>query len=251
MNDSFDALVRLRDVRKVYRGGGGDVAAVRDLTLDIQPGLTVLAGPSGCGKSTIINLMGALDTPTKGTIEVGGVQITSLDEAGLDTYRRETIGIVFQFFHLMPTLTVLENVALPGELAGMPPSRARQRARELLEKVDLGERAKHRPHELSGGEVQRTAIARALVNSPLLVLADEPTGNLDSAASERIMNLFARMVEEEGASMVVATHDPDVVSRADRILQLRDGRLVDDSLPDAAKDDDTSSSTPPKAVSAR
>ena len=215
----------LHNVRKVYHGGGGDVVAVDNLSFEVGHGLTVLSGPSGCGKSTLINLLGALDEPTSGSIEVGGYRLEILRETEMDRFRRETVGIVFQFFHLMPTLTLLENVALPAELAGRGVRDAMDRARELLDKVNLNSRINHRPHELSGGEIQRAAIARALINHPLLVLADEPTGNLDSQASARVMDLFARVTAEEGASAVVATHDPDVVQRADRVLKFRDGRL--------------------------
>ncbi|MBS1260953.1 MAG: putative ABC transporter ATP-binding protein [Calditrichaeota bacterium] len=227
MNYQSNPIIRLRDLRKVYSGGGGDVVAVDRLTLDIDPGMTVFTGPSGCGKSTLINLVGAFDRPSGGTVEVSGIRVDQLDNSALDQYRRTVIGIVFQFFHLMPALTVLENTALPGELAGMLTRDARARAAELLEKVGLGDRLAHRPHELSGGEIQRTAIARALVNRPRVVLADEPTGNLDSASSERVMNLFADVAAEEGASAIVATHDPDVVLRADRIVELWDGRIVE------------------------
>lgn len=222
-------VVSLHQVRKVYQGGGGDVVAVDNLTLDISSGLTVLSGPSGCGKSTLINLLGALDEPTSGSITVGGQKLEALGEVEMDRFRRETVGIVFQFFHLMPTLTVLENIALPAELAGRSIREAMDRAKEMLEKVNLTHRGSHRPHELSGGEIQRTAIARALINRPLLVLADEPTGNLDSQASARVMDLFARVTADEGASAIVATHDPDVVGRADRVLKFRDGRLEKDA----------------------
>jgi len=218
-------IIRLKDLTKIYSGGGGDVVAVDHLTLDFDPGFTVLSGPSGCGKSTLINLLGALDDPTGGEIEVGGIAIAKLSNGQMDRFRRETVGIVFQFFHLMPTLTVLENAALPAELAGKSTADAQRRAADLLDKVGLGPRLHHRPHELSGGEIQRTAIARALINKPLVVLADEPTGNLDSNASRKVMDLFARVAAEENASAVVATHDPDVVERADRVLHLRDGRL--------------------------
>jgi ABC-type lipoprotein export system ATPase subunit len=223
---NIEPIVQLENVFKEYVGGAGNVVAVRDLTLTIPSGLTVLTGPSGCGKSTLINLIGAFDKPTSGSITVAGQRVDQLDNHKLDKYRRNTVGIVFQFFHLMPALTVLGNVALPGELAGMKTSEARDRAMELLEKVGLRNRVDHRPHELSGGETQRTAIARALVNHPKLVLADEPTGNLDTAASERVMELFATITADEGASALVASHDQDVVRRADRIIQLRDGQLV-------------------------
>lgn len=219
-------MIDLTKLRKIYHGGGGEVVALDDLTLSIPEGLSVLSGPSGCGKSTLINLIGALDKPTSGTIHVAGEEITGFSELDVDRYRRETVGIVFQFFHLMPTLSVLENVALPAELAGHSTSWARKRASQLLERVDLHERIRHRPHELSGGETQRTAIARALINQPRIVLADEPTGNLDSSSSEKVMDIFARLIHDEGVSAIVATHDPDVVSRSNRIFKMHDGQIV-------------------------
>jgi len=219
-------VLRLENVSKVYKGGGENVVALDHLTLTIPAGLTVLAGPSGCGKSTLINLMGALDRPSSGTVEVAGKCLEHLNDEQVDEFRRKTVGIVFQFFHLIPVLTVLENVALPAELAGISREEARQRASVLLEKVGMASRAAHRPHELSGGEIQRTAIARALVNKPRLVLADEPTGNLDSSASKRVMDLFTRVASEENASTIIATHDPDVVERAERVLHFLDGKLT-------------------------
>ena len=225
MTGTMDTVIRLEDLTKVYHGGGGDVRAVDHLSLSIPSGVSVLAGPSGCGKSTLINLLGALDRPSSGTVEVAGQVLSDLNEEQIDQFRRKTVGIVFQFFHLMPVLTVVENIALPAELAGTHHLEAIQRARELLERVGLGHRADHKPHELSGGEIQRTAIARALVNHPAVVLADEPTGNLDSEASRRVMELFTETVIREGASAVVATHDPDVVAQADRVYHLLDGKL--------------------------
>lgn len=223
---STSPIARLHKVGKLYVGGAGVVAALHDLSLDFFPGMTVLSGPSGCGKSTLINLLGALDKPSSGIVEVSGQDVGRLEGHALDDYRRKTIGIVFQFFHLMPVLTVRENVALPAEFAGMATKNTLQRAEELLALVGLEHRATHRPHELSGGEIQRTAIARALVNKPALLLADEPTGNLDSAASARIMDLLADAASKEGASAIVATHDPDVVRRADRIVHLLDGEIT-------------------------
>jgi putative ABC transport system ATP-binding protein len=219
-------VAELHEVTKRYRGGAGEVTAVDAVTLTVESGLTVLSGPSGCGKSTLINLLGALDTPTGGEVIVAGQRLSELSGAELDEYRRHTIGVVFQFFHLMPVLTVLENVALPAEFAGVPTETARRRADELLELVGLAGRAGHRPHELSGGETQRTAIARALVNRPALLLADEPTGNLDSESSRTVMDLLARAAGEQGASAIVATHDPEVVERAGRIVHLLDGRVT-------------------------
>ncbi|MBD3165795.1 ATP-binding cassette domain-containing protein [bacterium] len=220
-------VARLEGIRKIYTVGGTTVEALKGITLELDHGLTVFSGHSGCGKSSLINILGALDVPSSGTVEVGGIRIDRLDEKGLDDFRRNAVGIVFQFFHLIPTLTVEENVALPAELAGVKHRDADSRARELLEQVGLTHRIGHRPHELSGGEIQRTAIARALINGPTLVLADEPTGNLDLEASGRVMQMLADITEREGVSAIVATHDPEVVQRADRIVKLQDGRVVD------------------------
>lgn len=227
MSEPLVPVVNLHELTKVYHGGGGDVVAVDRLSLSIPPGVSVLAGPSGCGKSTLINLLGAMDLPTSGLVEVASQKLQELTEDQIDTFRRRTVGIVFQFFHLMPVLTVLENVALPAELAGTPHQQSRQRAASLLDRVGLSHRADHRPHELSGGEVQRTAIARALVNRPAVVLADEPTGNLDSENAEGIMDLLTRCHQQFGQTVVVVTHNPAVAQRAERILTMRDGRICD------------------------
>jgi putative ABC transport system ATP-binding protein len=224
-------IAELANVSKLYSGGAGEVLAIDDISLTIPSGLTVLSGPSGCGKSTLINLLGALDRPTSGRVMVAGQNVGQLQNSRLDEFRRGTIGIVFQFFHLMPVLTVLENVALPAEFAGTPTRQAHERAAGLLEVVGLKQRLHHRPHELSGGEIQRTAIARALVNKPAVLLADEPTGNLDSNASRKVMDLLAEAADREGASAIVATHDPDVVERADRIVKLMDGHVIDLTSP--------------------
>ncbi len=220
-------LIVFEDVSRVYGHSAKPVQALQQVTLEIPPGLTFLTGPSGCGKSTMINLIGALDRPTSGRIQVAETGLTELNPRELDDYRRHTVGIVFQFFHLIPTLTILENVALPAELAGVAYKEAVKRAEGLLEQVGLESRREHRPHELSGGEIQRTAIARALINNPALVLADEPTGNLDSIASAKVMDLFRRIARENVASVLIASHDRELFTPEDRVLRLRDGRLTD------------------------
>jgi putative ABC transport system ATP-binding protein len=219
-----EPLVRLDDVTKIYRDGRREVLALRAVSLTIQPGEWVaIVGPSGCGKSTLLNLMAGLDRPTSGTVRVAGVDLSVLDQEALARWRRRTIGIVFQFFQLLPTLTALENVQLPLTLEGRP--RARARARELLEAVGLGHAAHRLPSELSGGERQRVAIARALANDPQLLLADEPTGNLDSETGTAVLTLFER-AWQAGTTVVLVTHDPGVANRAQRIVELRDGKVV-------------------------
>jgi len=219
-----EPLVRLDDVTKIYRDGRREVLALRAVSLTIQPGEWVaIVGPSGCGKSTLLNLIAGLDRPTSGTVRVAGIDLSVLDEEALARWRRRTIGIVFQFFQLLPTLTALENVQLPLTLAGRP--RARARARELLEAVGLGHAAHRLPSELSGGERQRVAIARALANDPQLLLADEPTGNLDSETGTAVLTLFER-AWQAGTTVVLVTHDPGVANRAQRIVELRDGKVI-------------------------
>lgn len=236
-DDGPPALVRCESVGRVYpgtesgwfRSGGGraPVQALEDVTLDVRRGEYVsVTGPSGSGKTTLVHILAALDTPTAGTVTFDGRPVSTLSERARTRLRLERVGLVFQRFHLLPSLTARSNVALPLVERGVPKAARRQRATTLLERVGLGDRLTHRPGELSGGEQQRVAIARALVNDPDLVLADEPTGELDSDTGQRILDIFAELAEDR--AVVVASHDERVARAAGRVLQLRDGHLVDD-----------------------
>jgi putative ABC transport system ATP-binding protein len=217
-------IVQVRDVSMRLSGGGRPVTILDDVTLDVGHGeVLAVTGPSGSGKSTLLGLIAGLDRPTSGSIAVDGVDITRLDEDALARLRRDTIGFVFQSFHLIPTLTAAENVAVPLELAGHAGAPAR--ALELLAAVGLGARAHHYPAQLSGGEQQRVALARAVSLRPRLLLADEPTGNLDSATGEQIVELLLGLRKESGATLVLVTHDHALTRHADRVVRLRDGRL--------------------------
>ena len=223
-------VLRARDLHRDYRLGGEDVHAVRGVSLDVEPGeFVAIVGPSGCGKSTLLNLLGAIDQPSSGTIEIEGKAVHQLGDREATRFRLERIGFVFQRFHLMPTLTARENVELPMSERGMKPGPRRARAESLLAGVGLGARLAHRPVELSGGEQQRVAIARALANQPALVLADEPTGELDARTGTEIIQLFER-VNREGTTLVVVTHDEELAAQAARVIHMRDGRIVDDTL---------------------
>jgi putative ABC transport system ATP-binding protein len=207
--------------------GGRPLTILDRVTLDVERGDAVaVIGPSGSGKSTLLGLIAGLDAPTDGTITVGGVDITRLGESALARFRRETIGYVFQSYHLIPTLTAAENVAVPLELAGA--RRVAARARALLEQVALADRAHHYPVQLSGGEQQRVALARAVALDPPLLLADEPTGNLDSATGGAIIELLFTLNRERGSTLLLVTHDAALAERADRVVSLRDGRVVGD-----------------------
>jgi putative ABC transport system ATP-binding protein len=216
----------LECVSKVYTRGTQRVWALRDVTLHIPPGeFHVVMGPSGSGKSTLLHLIAALDLPTEGTVWLEGRATTACSDAELTRLRRDRIGLVFQSFHLLPYLTVRENVALPRLLQRAPARQVRAEADELLAAVGLIDRAEHWPHELSGGEAQRTAIARALITRPHLFLADEPTGNLDSARGREILELIARMTAAARVTTVLVTHDPDAAKVGDRVTRIRDGGL--------------------------
>ncbi len=219
-------LLDAAGVARVYPGEP-PVRAVDGVSLAVGRGeLVAITGPSGCGKSTLLHLCGAMDRPTAGSVRLQGTPLETLDDDGLTRVRRERVGFVFQFFNLLPTLTVLENASLPLLLAGRPPAEAEGRARVLLDRVGLGTRLHHLPRQLSGGEMQRTAIARALVHGPALVIADEPTGNLDSAAGARVLDLLVELNRDANATMLIATHAPEVAAAAGRVVQMRDGRLV-------------------------
>ncbi|HEY0076355.1 MAG TPA: ABC transporter ATP-binding protein [Abditibacteriaceae bacterium] len=229
MNDeqrAADILIRARQLMRVYKVGGQDVRALDGIDLDIARGeFVALVGPSGSGKSTLLSLIGGLDRPNSGQIYVADLELGAANEKQLVAYRRERIGFIFQSFNLLMMRSAVENVETPLTIAGIAPKERRQRALELLEAVGLKQRALHRPNELSGGEMQRVAVARALANRPLLLLADEPTGNLDSKTGGDILNLLREAVSERGVTLVLVTHDPQVASFADRIVHLRDGKI--------------------------
>jgi len=218
-------ILQVRDLVMRLRSGGREVAILDGVNLDVAARETVaVTGPSGSGKSTLLGLIAGLDRPTAGSIVLDGVEITTLDENRLARLRRDRVGFVFQSYHLIPTLTAIENVAMPLELAGRP--HRLERARELLDTVALVGRADHYPSQLSGGEQQRVAIARALALRPPLVLADEPTGNLDSATGAQIIELLLALNREHGSTLVLVTHDEALAARGQRIVALRDGRVV-------------------------
>jgi putative ABC transport system ATP-binding protein len=218
-------MVRVRDLAMRLTGGGRPVTILAGIDLDVAVGEVVaVAGPSGSGKSTLLGLIAGLDTPTAGSIRVAGQEITGLDEVALARFRRDTIGYLFQSYHLIPTLTAAENVAVPLELAGTGDSR--ERAEALLAEVALADRADHYPAQLSGGEQQRVALARAVARRPALVLADEPTGNLDSATGAQIIELLLRLNRERSTTIVLVTHDAALAGRAERVISLRDGRIA-------------------------
>lgn len=224
-----------RNVHKQYRHGANIVEAVRDVSLQVQRGETVaVVGPSGSGKSTLLHLLGGLDRPDAGEITVDGHSLTQLDEDARTALRGRKIGFVFQFFNLLPLLTILENVALPLQLAGMTADAANRRADELLEQVALSGRRTHYPTVLSGGEMQRVAVARALSTRPCVLLADEPTGNLDSRSTESVLALLHEIAGVSRCAVVVITHDRGVASSADRILEYQDGSIIRESSNAAA-----------------
>ena len=218
-------MIRVRDLVMRLDGGGRPVTILDGVSLDVAAGEVVaVTGPSGSGKSTLLGLIAGLDTPSAGSIAVGGVEITGLGEAALARFRRRTLGFVFQSYHLIPTLTAVENVAVPFELAGVAAPLAAARSR--LGEVGLAARADHYPTQLSGGEQQRVAIARAVALAPPLLLADEPTGNLDSATGAQIVDLLLGLNRERGSTLLLVTHDPALAGRAGRAIVLRDGRVV-------------------------
>jgi putative ABC transport system ATP-binding protein len=224
-------MLEVQDVTKVYQQGRRAVHALRGVSLKVWSGeFLSLMGPSGSGKSTLMHLLGALDSPTTGHVLLGGRDLHGLSDKECALLRRNRIGFVFQCFNLLPTLTSAENVALPLLLAGQPARCARQRALAVLDQVGLQARAGHCPDELSGGEMQRVAVARTLVTNPDLVLCDEPTGNLDSAASTEILDLLRRLPEKGRRAVVMVTHDPRAAGYGDRIIRLRDGRIESEEL---------------------
>ena len=230
-NDTDAYVLRAQGLRKDYGRDASLVRAVDGGDLEVAPGETVaIMGPSGCGKSTLLYLLGGLDRPTAGEIWLDGQDITRMSERALARLRREAVGFVFQAFHLMEELTAVENVELPALLAGRSPRTARKRAEELLERVGLANRARFLPAALSGGQRQRVAIARALVADPLVVLADEPTGNLDSASTRDVLQLFDHL-HRAGQTLVIVTHDVQVAATADRMISMSDGAFIKQTMP--------------------
>jgi putative ABC transport system ATP-binding protein len=223
-------MIRLERVTKTVSSGGQPLTILHALDLHVPSGqFLAIVGPSGSGKSTLLGLVAGLDAPTSGRVVIDGTDITFLDEDRLALLRGEKIGFIFQFFHLVPSLTALENILVPMEIAGRRD--ARQRGQALLDEVGLHDRGHHYPSQLSGGEQQRVAIARALANDPPLILADEPTGNLDSTNGRHILDLLLQVKHARGATLVLVTHDASIAALADEQLSLRDGRRVDTSLP--------------------
>jgi lipoprotein-releasing system ATP-binding protein len=223
-----DHLLSARNLRKKYKMGRRSVEVLADVSLDVLRGsFLALRGASGAGKSTLLHLLGGLDSPDTGQIVVAGQDLATLSGSALPRFRNEKIGFIFQAYHLLPEFDALENVCIPARMSRHPQSEVVKRGRELLSRVGLGERLDHRPYELSGGEQQRVAIARALINEPELILADEPTGNLDSHTGEEILNLLCEIREERKTTLVIATHDSKVADRAPQVIRLIDGQIQD------------------------
>ncbi|MFA0783076.1 MAG: hypothetical protein YYHSYBAR_001467 [Candidatus Fervidibacter sacchari] len=226
MEQVSEFIVRTRDVHKVYLMGKVEVHALRGVTLDIKRGEYIsIMGPSGSGKSTLFNMIGGLDKPTSGSVYINEVDLAQLDAYELAWLRCRTIGYIFQTFNLIPVMTALENVMLPMIFAGVPEDERRDRAMELLKRVGLAERWNHKPFELSGGQQQRVAIARALANDPAIILADEPTGNLDLRTGKEIIELLKELNEEKGVTIISATHDLKMIDVSDRVIWIRDGQI--------------------------
>ncbi len=221
-----EPVISVRDLVKEFKLGREIIAAVDGVSLTVQSGEIIsIVGPSGSGKSTLLGLIGGLDSPTSGSIAIAGVEISGMNERDLTNIRNEKLGFVFQFFNLIPTLSALENVALPIQFARQRKFNPEERARELLTHLGLGDRLKHRPQQLSGGEQQRVAIARALANSPPILLADEPTGNLNSEASELVIDAIKQVHRDYGTTVIIVTHNRGVAREAERILTLVDGKI--------------------------
>ena len=220
-------MLIVQDLQKSYRSGGRELTVLRDVNFSVTPGeFVAVVGPSGSGKTTLLGLMAGLDRPSRGSVKLDGTDLAALSEDGRARLRRERIGFVFQAFQLIPTLTASENVRVPLELGGR--DGAAERADGLLARVGLGGRGNHYPTQLSGGEQQRVAVARAFVHSPSILFADEPTGNLDAATGHRIVELLTELNRELGTTLILVTHDPDLAAQAGRIIRLADGRVVSD-----------------------
>lgn len=224
----MQAIISVKDLRKTYVMGSDTINALKSITLDIHKNEYVaLMGPSGSGKSTLMNLLGCLDTPSSGTYILNGTDVSEMSDSELAEVRNKEIGFVFQTFNLLPRMSSLENVALPLVYAGMKNSVRLEKAQKAMESVGLGDRMMHKPNELSGGQRQRVAVARALVNNPAIILADEPTGNLDTKTSIEIMGLFQE-IHQQGNTVIIVTHEPDIAMHAHRIIRLRDGLVESD-----------------------
>jgi len=221
-----DHFIELIDVTKIYRQGDNPVVALDHVHLNISKGeFLAITGKSGCGKSTLINIIGGLDSPDQGQVMISGEDISSMDDRRLTLYRRDRVGIIFQFFNLLPILNLEENIALPYLLREGSNPQA-DRIKRLLQETGLYERRYHHPHELSGGEMQRVAICRALINDPEIILADEPTGNLDTASGKQVLEILKRLKEDQGKTILLVTHSQEGAAIADRVLRMQDGRLV-------------------------
>ena len=229
MNTAAAPLIRIRQLSKAYRRGEQEIPVLLGIDLDVMAGdFVALMGPSGSGKSTLLNLIAGIDQPSGGTIEIGGIDIATLGEGALADWRAQHVGFIFQFYNLMPVLTAFENIELPLLLTGLSSRERKQHVQTMLELVSLADRADHYPNELSGGQQQRVAIARALVTDPTLIVADEPTGDLDRQTGEEVLALLDQLVSELGKTIVMVTHDPKAAARARRVVHLEKGVLVDE-----------------------
>lgn len=230
-----DSIIKVRGITRTYQQGDVAVHALRGVDLDIEPGeFTVLAGPSGSGKTTLLNMIGCLDEPTSGTVAIGGKSVTELSKTQRADFRLNNIGFVFQAYNLIPVLTAFENAEFVMMLQGTAPAERKQRVVELLEAVGLGEQLDRKPHQLSGGQQQRVAVARAIASKPKIVLADEPTANLDSETSASLLDLMAELNQEHGVTFVFSSHDPQVMERARRVVRLDSGTIDSDEHRGAA-----------------
>jgi len=229
----MESLIKLDNVFKIYKLGTLDLAVLKGVNLDIMPGsFATIMGPSGSGKSTLMYLLGLLDTPSNGKIYFSGADISNLSEDSLAELRGKKIGFIFQQFNLLQNLTALENVMLPMIFQGVPEIKRREKAKQLLESVNLGHRINHKPSEMSGGEQQRIAIARSLVNDPEILIADEPTGNLDSSTGKTVMEILTKLHKEQGKTIIVVTHDPNIAHYSQNIIHIQDGQIVSNHFKD-------------------